>query len=49
MRLSMMVAFEAYGRTLYMVKAFKYLGRVRVSSDDNWPVVVANLTKKRKQ
>ena len=28
---------------------FKYLGRVLTASDDNWPVVVGNLGKSRKQ
>ena len=37
------VAFQAYGRPLEMVTAFKYVGRVLTTSNDNWPTVVVNI------
>ena len=37
--------FRAYGRTLEMVSSFKYLGRVILAADDNWPAATCNLTK----
>ena len=43
------VDFEAYGRPLEMVTAFKYLGRIITASDDNWPAVVEKFQKARKQ
>ena len=33
-------SFSAYGPTLKMVTSFKYLGRVLLASDDDWPAVV---------
>ena len=36
--------FSAYGNPLEMLTSFKYLGRVISSTDNNWPVVVRNLT-----
>ena len=36
--------FSAYGRPLEMVNSFKYLGRVILTTDDNWPVVAKNLS-----
>ena len=39
------VEFEAYGRPLEMVMAFKYLGRVLTESDDDCPELVANMRK----
>ena len=38
-------AFEAYGKPLDTVLAFKYLGRVMTAGDDNWPGVAGNLSK----
>ena len=38
-------AFQAYGILLETVTSFKYLGRVLIVADDNWPVVVGNLKK----
>ena len=32
-----------------MVTSFKYIGRVLTASDDDWPVVVANLRKAQKR
>ena len=37
--------FSAYGRTLDMIPFFKYLGRVLLAADDDWPAVIRNLTK----
>ena len=37
--------FSAYGRTLDVVPSFKYLGIVLSASNDDWPLVVRNLTK----
>ena len=36
--------FSAYGRPLDMVTSFQYLGRVISGADNNWPVVVRNLS-----
>ena len=38
-------AFQAYGGQLETVTAFKYLGRVMTTRDDNWPAVAGNLRK----
>ena len=37
--------FSAYGRTLKMVPSFMYLGILLLSADDDWKVVIQNLTK----
>ena len=44
---STLVAFQSYGRPLYMVTVFKYLGRVLTASYDDCPEVVKNLYKNR--
>ena len=36
----MEVAFEAYGGPLETVAALKYLGRILMASDEDWPAVV---------
>ena len=41
-------AFDAYGKPLENVLAFKYLGRVMTEIDDDWPAVAGNLSKARK-
>ena len=41
------MAFSAYGLPLEMVISFKYLGRVILAADDNWPTVVRNIVKVR--
>ena len=41
-------AFKAYGKPLEMVSTFKYLGRVMMAVDDDWPAVAGNLVKARK-
>ena len=41
-------AFQAYGIPLETVTSFKYLGRVLIAADDNWPAVVGNLKKPQK-
>ena len=38
-------AFSAYRSTLKMVPSFKYLGGVLLAVDDDWLVVMRNLTK----
>ena len=40
-------AFSAYGCPVEMVASFKYLGRMILASDYNWPVVVRNLDRAR--
>ena len=35
--------FSAYGRTLETVTSFKYLGRVILATENNWPEVLSNL------
>ena len=39
--------FEAYGKPLENVSAFKYLGRVMTAGDNNWVAVAGNLLKAR--
>ena len=41
-------AFEAYGEPLEILTAFRYLGRVLTTGDDDWLAVVGNLGKARK-
>ena len=41
----MVTEFQAYGRSLEMEKALKYLGQFLTESDDNWMEVVANICK----
>ena len=38
-------AVIAYGRPMDMVTSFKYLGRVILAANDDWPVVVKNLSR----
>ena len=40
-------ASSAYGRPLEMVWSFKFLGRVLLAADDDWPLVIHNLLKAR--
>ena len=40
--------FSAYGHPLEMVTSFTYLGQVISAADDDWPVVVKNLSRARK-
>ena len=42
-------AISAYGITLAQVSSFKYLGRVMLELDDNWPAVVHNLRRAHKK
>ena len=39
--------FSTYGCPLDMVTSFRYLGRVILAADDDWPVVVRNLSQAR--
>ena len=39
--------FQAYGRPLTLVSLFNYIGQLLNSLDDDWPVVVENLSKAR--
>ena len=48
MRNSTERAFDAYGKPLDNMSAFKYLGRVMTAGDDDWPAVAGNLSKARK-
>ena len=41
-------AFQAYGASLENVTAFKYLGRVMMAEDDDWPKVEGKTQKARK-
>ena len=41
-------AFQAYGALLENVTEFKYLGRVIMPGDDDWPAVAGNLQRARK-
>ena len=38
-------AFSPYGRPLEMVLSFKYLGRVILEVEDDWPAVIQKLAK----
>ena len=38
-------AFSAYMKPLEMVTSFKYLGRVLLAADDDWPSVVQKFVK----
>ena len=40
-------ASSAYGCTLKMVPYLKYLGRVLLVADDDWPELIQSLTKER--
>ena len=40
-------ALQAYSRTLNLVTSFKCLGRIMITSGDNWTTVVGNLRKAR--
>ena len=42
-------SLTSYGVRLAKVTSFKYLGRVIVSEDNNWPVVVRNLWRARQK
>ena len=42
------MVFEAYGNQLEAVPNLKYLGRIMMAGDDDWPVVAGNLVKARK-
>ena len=39
--------FSAYGVTLTAVPSFKYLERILLSTNDNWPAVEPNLQRSR--
>ena len=41
------MAFNAYGKRMQSVKEFRYLGRIRTSTDDEWPAVARNLQRAR--
>ena len=41
-------AFETYDKPLKTVSTFKYLGRVMMAGNENWPAVSGNLVKARK-
>ena len=40
-------AFHAYGKKMRAVTDFRYLGRVMMNTDDDWPAVAINLRKAR--
>ena len=40
-------AFHAYGTKMRAVTEFKYLGRVIMNTDDDWPAVASNIRKAR--
>ena len=42
-------ALSAYGIPLVPVSSFKYLGRVLLEADGDWPVVVYNLRRTHKK
>ena len=42
------MAFEVYGEQIQTVPRFKYLGRILMEGDDDWPAVAGNLAKARK-
>ena len=40
--------FQAYGILIETVTSFKYMGRVLMTTENDWPEVVGNLRKARK-
>ena len=48
LRESTEIAFEAYRKQLEAVPSFKYLGRIMMEGDEDWPAVAENLVKARK-
>ena len=42
------MAFEAYGKHLEAVPSFKYLGKILIAGDDDFPAVARNLGKAQK-
>ena len=44
-----MTELTAYGSPLETIPSFKYLVRILLESDDEWPAVVHNLRKVRKK
>ena len=40
--------FEAYGKPIEAVPSFKYLGRIMMAGEDDWPAVAGNLVMARK-
>ena len=43
------MSLTAYGVPLALVTSFKYLGRVLVAEDDDWPAVIPNLQHAREK
>ena len=43
-----MLDFKAYGYHLVMVSLFRYLGRILMVVDNDWPAVISNLRKSQK-
>ena len=41
------MTFEVHGERLQTVPSFKYLGRILMEGDDDWPAVAGNLGKAR--
>ena len=46
-QVSMVVAFQSYGRHMDMVMEFKYIGHILTASDEIWPEVVSDIHKAR--
>ena len=42
-------AFTTYGIPLAPITSFKYLGQIIMAADDDWPAVVRNLRKSRRE
>ena len=40
-------AFHAYGKQMKVVREFRYLGRMLIATDDDWPAVAGNIRKAR--
>ena len=41
-------AFRAHGQPMEAVTEFRYLGRILMATDDNWPAVAGNIKKARR-
>ena len=41
-------AFEAYGAPIKSIPEFKYLGRILMATNDDWPEMVGNIGKARR-
>ena len=46
-RVETVTTIQAYERPLETVSSFKYLGRLLIATNDDWPAVIPNIWKSR--